>query len=552
MTALAPAVPSPAATGPRDRGAFTGTVALTRLALRRDRVLLPVWVAVFVLTVWSSVAATVDLYPTVADREQAASAINDIPSAVALYGRIWDPASLGALSIVKLSGTFAAMLAVLTAILTVRHTRTEEEAGRFELVGSTVVGRRAPLTAALLLALVASVAIGAGSTLAMLATGLPASGAVAFGLAWAGVGMSFAAVAAVAAQVTTTARGATGLAVAAIVAAFLLRAAGDTAGSAAGPGALTWLSPLGWGQQVRPFAGDRFAVLLLPLLFTVCGVAVAYALNARRDLGAGMLPERAGREAAPASLASPLGLAWRLQRGTLLGWVIGFAVLGWVMGGLATNISTLLDNPRMAEMLATLGGTTAVTDAFLAAVLAVVAVVGAAYGVMAALRLRREEELGHAELVLSAAVSRSGWLASHLLVALAGTALLQAVAGLAAGLADASQGGDAGRVPAVVGAALVAVPAQWVLVGVVVLLFGLAPRLTALAWGVLTAFFLLGELGRLLKAPDWVIDLSPFTHVPRLPGMPMTWTPLVVLVLVTAALVAAGVAGFRRRDLESR
>lgn len=552
MSTVAPTVPPAEATGPRDRGAFTGTAALTRLALRRDRVMLPVWVAVFVLTVWSSVAATVDLYPTVADRVQAASAINDIPSAVALYGRIWDPTSLGALSIVKLSGTFAAMLAVLTAVLTVRHTRTEEEAGRFELVGSTVVGRRAPLTAALLLALVAAVAIGVGSTLAMLATGLPGAGAVAFGLSWAAVGMCFAAVAAVAAQVTTTARGATGISVAAIVAAFLLRAAGDSAGSADGPGVLTWLSPLGWGQQVRPFAGDRFAVLLLPLAFTVACVLVAYALSARRDLGAGMLPERAGRESAPASLLSPLGLAWRLQRGTLLGWAIGFAVLGWVMGGLATNISTLLDNPRMAELLATLGGTTAVTDAFLAAVLAVVALVGAAYGVMAALRLRREEELGHTELVLAAAVSRPGWVSSHLVVALVGTALLQAVAGLAAGLADAAQSGDAGRVPAVVAAALVAVPAQWVLVGVVVLLFGLVPRLTALSWAVLTAFFLVGELGRLLEAPDWVLDVSPFTHVPRLPGMAMTWTPLIVLVLVAAALVAVGMVGFRRRDLESR
>lgn len=45
-------------------------------------------------------------------------------------------------------------------------------------------------------------------------------------------------------------------------------------------------------------------------------------------------------------------------------------------------------------------------------------------------------------------------------------------------------------------------------------------------------------------------DLSPFNHVPKLPGGEVTATPLVWLVAGAATLVAVGLAGFRRRDIE--
>src|SRR5437867_2764366 len=114
--------------------AFAGTGALARLALRRDRVLLPVWLAVFVGIAGSSASATIDLYPTEASRVQAAEAVNRTQSLVALYGRVYDPTSLGALALVKLGGLGAVFVAVLAIVVTVRHTRAEEETGRLELV----------------------------------------------------------------------------------------------------------------------------------------------------------------------------------------------------------------------------------------------------------------------------------------------------------------------------------------------------------------------------------------------------------------------------------
>ena len=80
-------------------------------------------------------------------------------------------------------------------------------------------------------------------------------------------------------------------------------------------------------------------------------------------------------------------------------------------------------------------------------------------------------------------------------------------------------------------------------------LFGLLPRLTPAAWGPLAICLLIGLTGAAVQVDQWVLDLSPFTHVPRLPGDTATATPLVTLAAIAAVLTLAGLAGLRRRDL---
>ncbi len=46
-----------------------------------------------------------------------------------------------------------------------------------------------------------------------------------------------------------------------------------------------------------------------------------------------------------------------------------------------------------------------------------------------------------------------------------------------------------------------------------------------------------------------MMDLSPFAHLPRIPGEELAATPILWLLAVTTALIAAGLGGFRRRDL---
>ncbi len=528
---------------------FVGTWALTRLALRRDRILLPVWILVFPLFTVSSASATLALYPDEASRVEAASAINNLPVGVALYGRIWDPTSLGALSLLKLAAMGGVMIGILAIMLVTRHARSEEEKGRTELIGASVVGSWAGLTAAMIVTTVALVAIGVLSALGLTAAGLPAGGSWAFGLAWTTTGLAFAAVSAVANQVTVSARAANALAMIVLAITYLLRAIGDVSGDATAPGLLSWLSPIGWGQQVRPYAGDRFAVLLLPLGFTAAGLVAAFALQSRRDIGAGLLPDRSGRAAASPRLSSPLALAWRLQYPMLLGWLIAYAILSAIVGSIVNDLSGMLDTDQAKQMITALGGTEVLMDAFVSMEFSILAFVTAAYGIVAARRLATEEADGHVEPLLATAVSRTRFLMSHLSVALVGTTLLALTQGTAFALASAAQSGSGDRIASTIGASVAYLPAIWLMTGVVILLFGYVPRLTFVAWILLVGFLLVAELGALLSWPGWLVDTSPFAQISKLPGATLDLTPLIVLLAMAIALIAIGAARFRRRDL---
>ncbi|MGW1272627.1 ABC transporter permease, partial [Streptomyces sp. NPDC002491] len=150
---------------------LTGTGPLLRFALRRDRLLIPVWVAVNTLMVLSMPTSLESLYDTPAARADLLRQMDANSSLRALIGPVFDD-SVGALTAWRV-GVYAAALAAVTSLLVVvRHTRDEEESGRQELIASGMVGRRASLTAALLAAAVANAALGL-----LVAAGLAGHGA---------------------------------------------------------------------------------------------------------------------------------------------------------------------------------------------------------------------------------------------------------------------------------------------------------------------------------------------------------------------------------------
>jgi ABC-2 type transport system permease protein len=529
---------------------LAGTRALVRLALRRDRIVLPVWLYVWVALVVGTAASFKRLYPDVPSRLAFGAGVADNPALIALYGRLYDPTSIGAMTMWRVGGNGAALVGLMSVLTVVRHSRAEEETGRLELLGSGVVGRLAPLTAALLVAAGANLLIALAIVAGLTVIGLTAAGAVAFGLAFLTTGWVFCGIAAVTAQLTETARGANGIAIGVLGGSVALRAIGDSAGSGA-LSSLHWISPAGWAEQLRPFAGERWWVAALPLLltFALCGLALA--LVSRRDLGAGLLPSRPGPAQAAPALRSPLAVAWRLQRGVLAGWTAGFALFGAVFGSIAAGIGDLLrSSAQIRDAVARMGGHHSIVDAFLASVMGIIGVAASAYAVQATLRLRTEETEQRAEPVLATAVTRIRWAASHLAFGAAGSAVVLGAAGLGAGVAHGLRTGDvATQVPRLFGAALAQLPATWVLVGIAVALFGFAPGWIPVSWGALGLFVLLGQLGPVLRLSQWVMDLSPFTHVPKVPGGELSLAPLTGLAAAAVVLTGAGLAGFRQRDI---
>ena len=525
--------------------ANAGAAATLRLALRRDRILLPAWVLGLAVTAGSSAAATVDLYPTEAARIAAAETINASAAVVALYGRIYDPTSLGAVSMIKLTAMGAAIVGIVMLFVAIRHTRGEEEPGRLELLSGGRLGRLAPVTSTLALVGSACFALALLTAAANTAAGLPWQGSLAFGLGWGTTGLVYGAVGVAAAQVTTSARAARGIGLVVVAITYALRAIGDLAEPS--PGILSWLSPVGWNQQLRAYAGDRWWVLLLPLIASVALGAAALAMRSRRDLGAGLREDRPGP--ATGRLSTVAGLAWRLQSRVLLSWAIAFVLFGAILGSLANSVDKLLSSPAMRDFFEKIGGTAGLVDVFLGAEVAIIAAVAAAYGISAADRLRAEEVDGHAEPVLAGRTTRVRWASSHYLVALGGSAFLMLLAGLSIGASASASLGDWSQLGRVAVAALAQVPAVWVVTSIVMLLFGWLPRATVAVWGLLAVFVLVGEFGALWKLPGWRMDLSPLRHAPTLPVGSDGLLPVLALTAVAALISAVGYVGWRRRDL---
>ena len=420
LTSTRDTAPGEPATFVASAGGLTGLWPMTRLALRRDRVWWPAWIVLIAVQVVATAGAYESLYPTPQSRLGLGTTMGKNTSLRALYGPAFDLTSAGGFTAWRMGGFAAAVIGLMSLLAVIRHTRAEEEAGRLELLRSGVVGRHAPLAAALLVTIGANVILAVIVIVGLISENLPVAGAVALGLAFVGCGIVFAGVGAVTAQISENARPARGMAASVLGVAYLLRAVGDSSDTATW---LSWLSPVGWAQQTRAFAGERWWALLIPLVVGVGLIVLAVSLEGRRDFGAGLRPSPLGPDRAGAGLSTAAALAWRLQRGSWLAWTIGIAIFAGAIGSVANGVLDIFKgNAQLEEIIQRLGGTQSLIDAFFAAILPVLATVGTIHSVQAMLRLRSEETETRVEQVLGTAVTRTRLMGSHLVHAVASPA----------------------------------------------------------------------------------------------------------------------------------
>ncbi len=523
-----------------------GIGQLVRLVLRRDRMRIAMWCTAIVGLIVVTAASITGLYHTPAELETYGRLVRGNSALIVQSGPGYglDNPTTGAVMMNEVAIWTIIGVSLMSVFMTIRHTRTEEESERAELIRAAPVGRHAPLAAALIAVAIADAVVAIGSALALVAYGLPLSGSVAFGVSIFGAGLVFAGVALVAAQVASGSRAALALGGAVLGLSFVFRAVGDV-----GNGVLSWVSPIGWAQAIRSYADERWWVIALPVLATTGLVAAAVALQDRRDFGAGLVPQRPGPAAAGPGLASPFGLAVRLQRASVIGWAIGIGLISFFYGIVADQAESMIqDNPDLADFFAQLGGAS-ITDAFLSTSVLILALIGTGFTISSVLRLRSEELAGRTDALLATAVSRRRLALSHLVVAAVGTTVIMVTAGLSIGLGFALVSGDASQIGRLLAAALVMVPAMLVIAGGTFALFGLVPRWSLVIWGFYAWVMVAGMLATVLRLPDWTLDLSPFQHVPALPAASMSWMPVTVLLVVALALVVVGLLALDRRDM---
>lgn len=523
---------------------LAGTGAIVRLVVVRDRWRLLAWVGAVVALVAITAWSTKGLYATQEDLDLAAAAARDNPAALAFNGPDQALDTMGGQIAFQVGAFGLTLVGLMSVLLVGRLTRAEEDSGRLELIRSMPVGRGAPLAAALGVVGVAQLLAAAGSAASLVLLDQEVHGSIVFGMGFLGVGWLWIGVTALSAQVAENPRVVTGAAGGALGVAYVVRAAGDMSG-----GGLSWLSPIGWAQKARPFAGETWLPLLLLFAATVALVAAAVVVARRRDFGAGLVAPRPGPARAAPHLRSPLALATRLHRTAIAWWAGATWLLGLVYGSLAESVEDFIgDNEAVAEILASLQGVSLV-DSYLATSLLITALIAVGPALQVMGRMRAEEADLRAEPLLATQVSRPRWMASHVAFALGGTALTVVLGGFGLGLGHSLVGGGAGQVAEMTVDAVVYLPALLVLAGIPVLLFGVAPRWTFAGWLGLAGAFVIAMFGELLDLPQLVVDLSPVQHVPPVPASEVRALPFVVLSALAVALFVGGFAAFRRRDL---
>lgn len=534
---------------------FAGTGRLIRLVLRRDRIKLPLWIIGIVSFAAMMVPTLKEAYGTPAEWQMIYNVINTNPAGRLLAGTM-DEASFGALLVIETVLYVGLLVAFMNTLLVVRHTRKNEELGSSELLQSARVGRLAGLTAVLIVALAANALIAVGIAVSFMGEVLlSTSGAWLYGIGMGALGLCFAAVAAVTSQLSSSSRGANSLAAMVIGVTFLLRGVGDIMASTGSGGVMwphwaSWLSPFGWIQLTRSLTLEHWWPLAISTGFIVAVTSLAYVLLVRRDVGAGILPARKGRDRASDLKRTPIGFALYIQRNIFIGWLIGAVVTALAIGVLSDQVSDIYgESEVVSEYLAAMGGAGELTATFLSAMMSFIALMALAYLIQSLARARGEEASGHLESLLGTALGRVKWLSSHVAVAVSGSLVIMLVSGVSLAVTVGLVMGD-WQVAEYTAASLSYLPLMLLFAGIFVLLMGLLPRLATLTVWLLFAFVVfISQLGAILKLPEWIINLSPLSHVAAAPAQSIEWQPLLVMTALAFGLLLAGLVAFRSRSL---
>ena len=548
-----------------------GFCRYSKFIFRRERITSLIWAASLIFINTIVALAYIQLFDNDEAIQQMVGTLSS-PAMQAIVGPVYgpEPITIDYITIAFAQEMLVFMM-IASAIMNIffinRHTRTDEELGRLEMIRSLPVGRLTVAVSALVFAFGLNLAISVLMALGLIAAnvaGTTIAGAFVYSFAVGIAGFLFACVTLLTAQVFQNARSASTWAFAALGIFYGVRAYADMAQNLT----FNYISPLGLGLRVFAFWDNNFMPLIILLTECAAIAVIALVICAKRDLGEGVVPARKGRKNASVFLQSPFGLAWRLTKNTVIIWLISMFAMGATYGAVLDDIGGFVESNDMfrqliigndEEMLALLEIPEAsqaiheqiksmMVDSFVAFMYVIMALLASVPVIIMAGKIHSEEKRGRLEGIFARSVNRYTMFGSYLLIALIASVafMISGAVGIYAVSSDLTNAGD------LIKAAFVYVPSLLTMIGISVLLVGLLPKLTSLVWGVFAFSFVCVYFGRLLDLPEWLPKITPYGSIPQytdIMAQDFSVVPVIVLSATAIILTAAGMFMFRQRDI---
>lgn len=521
---------------------------LFRFTLKKEWLKILLWLIGSAFYVIMGAVAFVEVYGDPSERQAMAMAMEN-PAMQALFGRLIgaDNYTIGAMYSHTMSLMGYVVFAIMSILLVVRNTRSEEEDGILEMIQALPTGRLAHTTSAILMLVLTNVLLAVVSAALLIALGdssMTVEGSVLTGLSYGTVGMIFGAVTLVTAQLSNNARGAMMLSFGVLGVSYLLRIVGDS-----GFELLSWLSPLGLIYGTEAYVSDNWFPIWIGLGLSAILIVTALWLKNRRDMGSGLLPDRAGKRHASAFLKTLFGFAFKLLKTPLIVWSVAMVLLGISYGSVISDIDGMLEGNEVVAQIIASDPSLNMTDQFMAMILGVLAMAATIPTLMVMLKLRGEEKKHRMEKVIASAHSRFSVFGTFLLISALTALVFQLLQSLAFGGSAVVVGYDVALLDIFL-AGLGYLPAIYLMLGVSAMLIGWLPKFTSLIWLYLIFAFVIFYFGGLFDIPELINGLSPFYHIPEQPIESWNWTVTVVISAIALIFMGIGAVGFQKRDID--
>ena len=519
-----------------------------KLISKRERLTTPIWLVSIILFTIGLAAAMQDVLGTTYEELFYFATAFANPAMEAMMGPLPQVLNYGSVFSLVMLLWVAISVGIMNIFFVIKHTRADEEKGRLEVLRSLPIGRNSILHAVMINAIQINAILAILTGIGLFLVGdssMSFWASMLWGVYLGVVGYVFASVAALFAQLSQNSRGAKAYSFAAMGFFYILRAVGDT-----GVPFLSIISPLGIFPFAELFVNNNILPLLTPLAIGLSTHTLAYKLNSIRDIDQGFIATKKGVNYG--KIRTTLSLSIKLTKTSFIWWVIIMFVVAGSYASIFGDIESFVEgNEFYAQLLMVSDGFT-ITQLFAGMIINIMAICVAIPVISFVLRIRSEEKENRADALLACPVDRKTYLSTYVLIAFASSIVLQIISAVGMySVAATIVENIEYELPflQLLLANIVYLPAIWFLLGLVIFLIGVAPKLSSWIWIYLAFAFIMMMFGRLVEEAQFLENISPMAYIPQVPIDEINWISLIIMTTISGILSVIGFLGYSKRDI---